>query len=106
MTRRPPAEATFADNELPHAKAAGTSCPLAATPATAGGTLRQLTRANDAGLRIAVVGCGYWGSKHVRVLHAADGVDEVILVDGREDRLQSLARNYRAAPAFSTLESA
>src|SRR6266516_7444687 len=76
-------------------------------PATAGGTLTQLTRgANDAGLRIAVVGCGYWGSKHVRVLHGADGVDEVILVDGREDRLQSLARSYRAAPAFSTLESA
>ncbi len=76
-------------------------------PATAGGTLTQLTRgANDAGLRIAVVGCGYWGSKHVRVLHGADGVGEVILVDGREDRLQSLARSYRAAPAFSTLESA
>jgi len=69
--------------------------------------LTQLTRKpNGAGLRIAVVGCGYWGSKHVRVLHAADSVAEVILVDGREDRLRSLARSYRDAPGFSTLEAA
>jgi predicted dehydrogenase len=47
-------------------------------------------------LRIAVVGCGYWGSKHVRVLHAAGAVDEVVLVDASEDRVRGLARTYKA----------
>jgi predicted dehydrogenase len=55
---------------------------------------------------VAVAGCGYWGSKHVRVLNATDGVCEVALVDGRQDRLQSLARNYRACPAYTSLEAA
>jgi predicted dehydrogenase len=61
---------------------------------------------NSGGLRIAVVGCGYWGSKHVRVLNATCGVDEVVLVDGREDRLHALARSYRSAPQFTALTSA
>src|SRR4051812_18348891 len=58
------------------------------------------------GLRVAVVGCGYWGSKHVRVLDATDGVEEVTLVDGNEDRLRGLGRNYRNAPRFSALTPA
>jgi predicted dehydrogenase len=59
-----------------------------------------------AGLRIAVVGCGYWGSKHVRVLHSIDGVDEVVLVDAEQSLLASLARAYPSARAFSTLRAA
>jgi predicted dehydrogenase len=55
---------------------------------------------------VAVVGCGYWGSKHVRVLSATEGVDEVALVDARADRLAALARSYRAAPRFATLAAA
>jgi len=61
---------------------------------------------NGSALRIAVVGCGYWGSKHVRVLHAADGVDEVVLVDSREDRVRSLARSYKTAPSHNALAPA
>ena len=61
---------------------------------------------NTGGLRVAVVGCGYWGSKHVRVLSATDGVDEVALVDGRADRLEALARNYRTAPRYPSLAAA
>jgi predicted dehydrogenase len=57
-------------------------------------------------LRVAVVGCGYWGSKHVRVLHAADGVGEVVLVDSREDRVRSLARSYKTAPWYGSLAPA
>ena len=30
--------------------------------------------AGEPGLRVAVVGCGYWGSKHVRVLDGTEGV--------------------------------
>lgn len=57
-------------------------------------------------IRVAVVGTGYWGSKHVRVMHATQGVAEVALVDGREDRLLSIARNFKSAPLFRDLQSA
>ncbi len=60
----------------------------------------------ETGFRVAVVGCGYWGSKHVRVLQATEDVAEVALVDGREDRLQNLARNYKTAPCYADLRSA
>src|SRR6266851_1907456 len=60
----------------------------------------------ETGCRVAVVGCGYWGSKHVRVLQATEDVAEVALVDGREDRLQNLARNYKTAPCYADLRSA
>lgn len=59
-----------------------------------------------AGCRVAVVGCGYWGSKHARVLHAADGVQQVVLVDSRPDRLLSLSRNYKTAACYSDVRSA
>jgi predicted dehydrogenase len=58
------------------------------------------------GLRVAVAGCGYWGSKHVRVLHAAESVEQLVLVDSREDRLRSLARSYRVAGCYPALEPA
>ena len=60
----------------------------------------------ETGFRVAVVGCGYWGSKHVRVLHGTEGVAEVALVDGVNDRLQNLARNYKTAPCYPDLRSA
>src|SRR6266568_3998292 len=59
----------------------------------------------DTGFRVAVAGCGYWGSKHVRVMHATQGVAEVALVDGLEDRLQNLARHYKSAPCYADLRS-
>jgi predicted dehydrogenase len=62
-----------------------------------------MTGPRAGGLRVALAGCGYWGSKHARVLHAADGVDELVLVDGREDRLRSLARNYRVSRCHAAL---
>jgi len=58
------------------------------------------------GFRVAVVGCGYWGSKHVRVLHSTAGVNEVALVDGRQDRLESVASSYKMAPRYGDLHSA
>src|SRR5262249_47225365 len=60
----------------------------------------------ESGLRVAVVGCGYWGAKHVRVLHSVDGVDGVVLVDGRTVRLTSLARSYPADRCFGALRDA
>ena len=52
-------------------------------------------------MRIAVVGCGYWGSKHVRVLQALAEVDRVVAVDSRPDRLVALKRAF---PAIRTAE--
>ena len=52
-------------------------------------------------MRIAVIGCGYWGSKHVRVLQALAEVDRVVAVDSRPDRLAALKRAF---PAIRTAE--
>jgi predicted dehydrogenase len=68
--------------------------------------LNPLQVSEGTGCRVAVVGCGYWGSKHARVLHAADGVEQVVLVDPRQDRLLSLSRNYKTAAGYSDLRSA
>src|SRR2546429_6656981 len=38
---------------------------------------------NSEGLRVGVVGIGYWGSRHVRVLRSTTGVAAVIGVDPR-----------------------
>jgi predicted dehydrogenase len=58
------------------------------------------------GLHVAVIGCGYWGSKHARVLHALDDVDEVVHVDGRDDRLQALSRSYPGTRTCTRLQAA
>ncbi|MFN2559705.1 MAG: Gfo/Idh/MocA family protein [Jatrophihabitans sp.] len=60
----------------------------------------------ESGLRVGVVGCGYWGSKHVRVLQSTEGVADVVLVDAQEDRLRALARTYPAARCFASLAEA
>lgn len=55
------------------------------------------------GIRIALVGCGYWGSKHARVLQSTERVAEVVLVDSREDRLQNLVQTYKTARCYPSL---
>ena len=57
-------------------------------------------------MRLGVVGCGYWGSKHVRVLHSIPDVDHVVAVDSREERLAELKREFPAIGVFSRLEDA
>ncbi len=57
-------------------------------------------------MRIAVVGCGYWGSKHVRVLGALDDVDEVLIVDRSEEQLAKLSRTYKTARQYTELQAA
>jgi predicted dehydrogenase len=39
--------------------------------------------AHESGIRIGVVGVGYWGSKHVRVMRATTGVGSVVGIDQR-----------------------
>ncbi len=54
-------------------------------------------------VRIAVVGFGYWGSKHVRVLSSTPGVD-ITIVDGQQTRLAEAAAHYPSAVLTSRLE--
>src|SRR6516162_3236543 len=70
------------------------------------GGMTQLMRSRDRGFRIAVAGCGYWGAKHVRVLHGLDDVEEVIVVDSCEDRARKLARSYKSASWHTALAPA
>jgi predicted dehydrogenase len=56
--------------------------------------------------RVGVVGVGYWGSKHVRVLHTLERVSSVAMIDEREERLVALMKSFPAARAFTSLEAA
>lgn len=58
------------------------------------------------GLRVAVLGCGYWGPKHVRVLSASGAVQHLSVVDPQEDRLAALARSFPSIRTFSSLADA
>jgi predicted dehydrogenase len=57
-------------------------------------------------VRIGVVGCGYWGSKHARVLAGAHGVAELSLIDSNGDATCQLGRTYSIAHVFLNLQSA
>jgi predicted dehydrogenase len=53
--------------------------------------------------KVAVVGYGYWGSKHVRVLSSMPGVD-VTVVDANQDRLREAATAFPAARLATDLD--
>jgi predicted dehydrogenase len=57
-------------------------------------------------MRVGVVGGGYWGSKHVRVLEALPEVEELVLVDPRESVRQDLVRSFPRLRTLETLEQA
>lgn len=63
--------------------------------------MRNVTGAPD---RIAVVGYGYWGSKHVRVLSSMPGVS-VTVVDADQDRLSDAMAHYPAVRLATGLEA-
>jgi predicted dehydrogenase len=57
-------------------------------------------------MRVGVVGCGYWGAKHVRVLHELPDVERVVLVDQDEASLGSLRRVFPGVEVHRQLETA
>lgn len=61
---------------------------------------------NGMGVRVGVVGTGYWGSKHVRTMSSIASVEQVSVIDPRTDRTTALARTYPALQVFSTLTEA
>ncbi|MGF1596697.1 MAG: Gfo/Idh/MocA family protein [Acidimicrobiales bacterium] len=50
-----------------------------------------------------MVGCGYWGSKHVRVLPSIRGVDRVVAIDRDQRILDALANRYSCAEYSQSL---
>src|SRR3954470_401319 len=52
------------------------------------------TRSSAHGISVAVVGCGYWGSKHVRVLSSLPEVTQIIVVDLDARAPRAIAATY------------
>ena len=59
----------------------------------------------DGRLTIAVVGCGYWGAKHVRVLTGLAQIGHVIVVDPSPAARQQITAAYPAVEALGDLRS-
>lgn len=57
-------------------------------------------------MNVGVIGCGYWGSKHVRVLNGIPEVDRVIAIDTSEERLLSLKQTFPDLQVRSSLDLA
>jgi predicted dehydrogenase len=57
-------------------------------------------------LRVGVVGCGYWGAKHVRVLSGMSDVDEVALIEPDPDGRGALAAAFPSASTYASLAAA
>lgn len=55
--------------------------------------------------RIAVVGCGYWGSKHVRVIHDNRSARLALAVDSRQERLEYIASMYPGVATSTDLDA-
>src|ERR687894_229872 len=79
---------------------AGTTQP-AATQARRSDSGGITTFAPD--VRVAVVGYGYWGSKHMRVLSSMPGV-HVTIVDSDPERIAEARRSYPSAEAAHRLD--
>lgn len=58
------------------------------------------------GLRVGVVGGGYWGSKHVRALSAMDAVEKVVVIDPNPQRAGALARSFSNVDTYPALAPA
>ncbi len=57
-------------------------------------------------LRIGVVGCGYWGEKHVRVLASMPQVENVVAIDENAVALARMSADYPQVACRSSLGEA
>lgn len=57
-------------------------------------------------MKVAVAGCGYWGSKHVRVLSGIPEVEQIVAVDPRDEPVLALRRTFPNLMGARDLESA
>jgi predicted dehydrogenase len=64
-------------------------------------------RARAEGIRVGVVGVGYWGSRHVRVLRSTTGVAAVVAIDQRFGRVGDGNReSEHGVTAYAGIEDA
>jgi len=61
---------------------------------------------SDSGLCVGVVGVGYWGSKHLRVLTGMPGVGRVVAIDERLGSVPDLASGVADQDRFTSLARA
>lgn len=57
-------------------------------------------------MRVGVVGIGYWGSKHVRVLHSVPEVSQTVVIDAEEGRRKALLQTFPSAGSAASLTEA
>lgn len=57
-------------------------------------------------MRVGVLGCGYWGSKHVRVLQSIHEVSQTVVIDASPARRLDLKETFPAAATFESLDDA
>ena len=55
---------------------------------------------------MAVVGCGYWGSKHVRIVHQAPMLEVTLAVDSRQEPLDYITSQYPGVQVAKEFEAA
>jgi predicted dehydrogenase len=65
-------------------------------------TVYPLERATHKSIRVGLIGYGYWGSKHVRVLAGLPGV-ELTVIENRPDRLREAMTSFPAIHVASRL---
>lgn len=58
------------------------------------------------GLKVGIVGCGYWGSKHARVFSSLGNVDQVALIDPDPKIREAMSSSFPKAAAFPDLDTA
>jgi len=59
-----------------------------------------------AGLRVGVVGVGYWGSKQLRVMRATPGVARAVAIDARLPLLSGMSHMLATGDGFTSLRAA
>lgn len=57
-------------------------------------------------MRVGIVGCGYWGSNHVRAFASLPEVTQLVVIDGRADIRRSMVRSHPHALAYRSLTEA
>ncbi len=45
-------------------------------------------------INVGIIGCGYWGPKHIRNFHELDGANLTTVCDIKEDRLWQVQTQY------------
>jgi predicted dehydrogenase len=58
------------------------------------------------GVRVGVIGCGYWGPKHLRVFEGMPTVASVAAIDRRPEQLAGVKRLLPSVQTFATLDEA